>query len=211
MIKGHTSPEFKGLVNLMTDVKLKNIFTEITTLGGSRDTSSKGLAARDNKLKSLWAKLIFGDNWKNEIKKKVSKGKTVYDMTSSAEHRIFVPLKSISSVYIHHSCSCNFGNTSPELVATLEDITPENLLAFSTFTPIITKSTKQCQKCNDPFNFERISVNRDNLFIFIETPNDATFKKFNEWPIEISLTDYESFSTGALSVSAHKKAFGAYL
>ena len=60
----------KGLVNLMTDVKLKNIFTEIITLGGSRDTSSKGLAARDNKLKSLWAKLIFGDNWKNEIKKK---------------------------------------------------------------------------------------------------------------------------------------------
>ena len=131
-------------------------------------------------------------------------------MTSSAKHSIFDPLKAVSSVYIHHSCSCNFGNTSPEIVATLEDITPENLLAFSTFTPIITKSTEQCQKCNDPFNFERISVNRDNLFIFIETPNDATFKKFNEWPIEISLTDYESYAAGAPFMVQYELALRSY-
>ena len=211
MIKGHTSPEFAGLVNLIENERIRNIFTKIIILGGFRDTSPNGLAARDNELKSLWATLMFGNNWKNEITKKTNRGKVVYDMTSSAEDSIFVPLKPISPVYIHHSCSCNFGNTSPESVESLENITPENLLSFSNFTPLSTKSNEKCKNCNDPFNFERISVNRDNLFVFIETPEDATFKKFNEWPIEISLTDYESFSTGALSVSARKKAFGAYL
>ena len=72
MIKGHTSAEFKGLVNLIDDERIKNIFTKIITLGGSRDTSPTGLAARDNKLKSLWATLMFGDNWKNEITKKTT-------------------------------------------------------------------------------------------------------------------------------------------
>ena len=210
MIKGHTSPEFAGLVNLIKDKKIKDIFTKIIILGGFKDNSPKGLAARDNELKTLWVTLMYGDNWKNKITKKTNKGKVMYDMTSSAEHSIFVPLKPISSIYIHHSCSCNFGNTSPVPVDSLENITPENLLSFSTFTPLISKSNEKCRNCNDPFNFERISVNRDNLFVFIETPEEATFKKYNEWPIEISLTDYDSYSTGAPFMVQYELALLSY-
>ena len=210
MIKGHTSAEFKGLVNLIEDDRIREIFTKIIILGGFRDTTRNGLAARDNELKSLWATLMFGDNWKNELTKKTNRGKFVYDMTSSAEHSIFVPLRPISSIYIHHSCSCNSGNTSPMPVESLENITPANLLSFGTFKPLITKGTGQCNNCNDPLNFERISVNRNNLFVFIETPEDATFKKYNEWPIEISLTDYESYSSGAPFMVQYELAVLSY-
>ena len=59
MIKGHTSPRFRELVNSITQLTIKDAFTEIIALGGATDTSVKGLATRDNRLKVLWSQLIY--------------------------------------------------------------------------------------------------------------------------------------------------------
>ena len=200
MIKGHTSKRFRTLVNSITQLTIKDAFTEIIALGGATDTSVKGLATRDNRLKVLWSQLVYDKDLKEKAQYTITSTTTTFDMKGGIENRVRDPLWSVSTIYIHHSCTCNPGTTNPDSTLQLSNIKPEQLLSFATKFEIPTRrTTKKCKDCKDPFNFERITVNRDNMFIFVGVFGTRTHKytNYNEWPIELSVTDYDSYAAGS--------------
>ena len=190
MIKGHTSSRFRALVNSITQLTIKDAFTEIIALGGATDTSVKGLATRDNRLKVLWSQLVHDKDWKEKAQYTITSTTTTFDMKGGMEGRVIDPLWSVSTIYIHHSCTCSPGTTNPDSALQLFSIKPEQLLSFATKFEISTRrTTKKCKDCKDPFNFERISVNKENMFIFVGVFGSRTQKytNYNEWPIELLL------------------------
>ena len=148
MIKGHTSPCFRELVNSITQLTIKDAFTEIIALGGATDTSVKGLATRDNRLKVLWSQLIYDKDWKEKAKYTITPTTTTFDMVGGIVERVKNPLWSVSTIYIHHSCTCNPGNSNPDSALQLFSIKPEQLLSFATKFQISThRTTKKCKDC----------------------------------------------------------------
>ena len=210
MVRGHTSSRFRTLVNYISYADIKGAFNEIIALGGSTDISVRGLATRDNRLKTIWAQLVYGSEWKSEIKSTRTATRTTYDMIGGPKSWITQPLWPISSIYLHHSCGCSTGKSNPDSSREVLGMTPAILNEIATTSPASPRKDKRCKRCHSSFKYERISVNRDNLFIYMNADEKSHLKRHQDWPVEIQITDYDSYVDNALFTSTYSIAAIVY-